>query len=131
MKKILTLFLSFFIPLFIMIIFIIILFFPIFNATSLTFPYAITPFDICAEYPKIWNLIKILYILSFSISYIIIYFSIYTNYIKHKKVSKHLIIDESPKSDLYLIIGKDENESKSYIYESRIISKYFNYRNYW
>ena len=44
-----------------------ILFFKIFFAKSLIFPFALYPFDICVEYPKVWRLIKISYIISFYI----------------------------------------------------------------
>ncbi|MGN1301196.1 MAG: hypothetical protein ACI4U9_01525, partial [Clostridia bacterium] len=45
--------------------FLIIKFFtPIFEATSLIFPYAVHPFDICLEIPKGWFYIKLFFKIS-------------------------------------------------------------------
>ena len=41
------------------------LFSPIYYAESVIFPYAITPFDICKEYPEFWLKLKYYYILFF------------------------------------------------------------------
>lgn len=47
---------------------------PLFEAEHLMFPYAIHPFDICEQYPETWNIIKLLYLVSFVVSFTIMFF---------------------------------------------------------
>ena len=88
---------SFFIISFsIALILIFILFNPIFNAENLIFPYAIHPFDIVSVYPDIWILLKNLYLISFSISYLILYSKFFSNIkFPKNKINKKLIQDIS------------------------------------
>lgn len=83
---------------------------PILTATSLIFPFAITPFDICKEYPDTWILIKKLYWISFFLSYIIIYNFIYNSIEKYHKNRKKLLKEQkeniSQNSDLKLLARK-------------------------
>ena len=72
MKKYSKIILIYFVALLIGVAFIYLVFMPIFYAKSLIFPYAVHPFDICKVYPKIWLLIKRLYIITFIISYSIL-----------------------------------------------------------
>ena len=92
-----------------------ILFFKIFFAKSLIFPFALYPFDICVEYPKVWRLIKISYIISFYIvAFIftrIIYFRIPQK--NEKNVEEENNIEEKFK----ILIGKDNEENNVYIEE--------------
>lgn len=102
-----------------LIYFLIINFFnPIFKATSLIFPYAINPFDICLKVPTAWFYIK----LSFKITLIFNLFtfiysfssSLFPNKAKVKNKKQKL---KKPKN-LYLYIGNNyKNNSPIYINE--------------
>lgn len=96
-------------------------FLPILTAEHLSFPYAITPFDICEKYPDIWYLIKITYFACFTISYLIVYIFIITSIQKYQiykqsiKPQEEEIIDTSK---LSLKIGQTENGNIKYIGEN-------------
>lgn len=105
---------------------------PVLFAKSLIFPYALTPFDICKTYPKIWLLIKILYFVSFVLCYSIVYISLYNNIRKTK--DKNDIPEEIEiidNSKLSLKIGQTETGAIKYIHENRVIPKHYNNWNYW
>ena len=132
MKKFIHFAICFITPCFILSLILFLVFSPVFYAKSLIFPYALNPFDICKTYPKIWNLIKILYFVSFILCYSIVYISLYNN-IRKSKDTKNIqekieIIDTSK---LALKIGQTENGSIKYIHENRLISKHYNNWNYW
>lgn len=99
-----------------------ILFFPIFTTNTLIFPYAITPFDICKEYPDIWLIIKKLYWLCFFVSYFIVYNYLYNNiriYIKQKSAySYENSSTPNLANSLNLLVGKDISENLIYIPEN-------------
>ena len=109
---------SFFIISFsIALILIFILFNPIFNAENLIFPYAIHPFDIVSVYPDIWILLKNLYLISFSISYLILYSKFFSNIkFPKNKINKKLIQDISSK-ELSLLVGVSEENLPVFINE--------------
>ena len=133
MKKIIHAIISFCIPCIILLFSLLIIFFPILTAKSLIFPYALNPFDICLQYPKVWNLIKILYFVSFVLCYSIVYIYIKNNIHKNKTV-KEISQDEPETIDnskLSLKIGKTETGSLKYIHENRFVSKYSYYWYYW
>ena len=88
--------------------------FPLFQANSVIFPYAIHPFDLCIEYPSFWENLKKIYIFLFLSSNTILYFAFYrivilpilekfynkkTNYCKNNLFSK----------DIHLHVGNNEN----------------------
>ena len=79
LKKFLYKILFFIISFPIALILILNLFNPIFNAEHLIFPYAIHPFDIVSVYPDTWILLKKLYLISFFISYLILYNKFFSN----------------------------------------------------
>lgn len=48
-----------------------ILFKPIYIANSVTIPYSLHPYDICVEYPIIWNKLKMYFIIFYFLSTIL------------------------------------------------------------
>jgi len=92
---------------------------PIFNATSLIFPYAITPFDICKKYPEVWHLIKKLYWICFFISYCIVYNYLYTNIQKYFSSQKNKVVIQNANTNncLKLLVGTDFSGQNFYIPE--------------
>ena len=51
---------------------------PIFDATSIIFPYSINPFDICEKYPQQWFYLKRVYIFTCFFSFLIVSNSLYS-----------------------------------------------------
>ncbi len=90
-----------------------IVFYPIFTANSLIFPYAIHPFDIVAVYPDTWNFIKKFYLFTFVISYFILFnkfFNILSlNFEKFSKkmisVKKRSSSEKKYNEEISLLIG--------------------------
>ena len=110
------------------------LFLPILTTNSLIFPYALTPFDICTTYPDTWNLLKLLYFISFILAYLIVYIYICINVSKYKLYKKTQKTSQTVSLDMskvHLKIWKNEKDITCYIGEKRIISKRFNYWYYW
>lgn len=92
-----------------------ILFSKIFFAKSLIFPFAIYPFDICKEYPNVWKLIKILYIISY---HIVILIFIKIIYIKIPQKNKNKIKEENNIEEKFkILIGKNNEKNNVYIEE--------------
>ena len=94
------------------------IFLKIFISESIIFPFALNPFDIAQEYPKIWKIIKKIYIITFIISNLIISRTIYL-YLENKNIKN---IEKEEKMDeqenkLKILIGKDNENKKRYIYE--------------
>ncbi len=94
------------------------LFYPILQADSLIFPYAIHPFDIIKVYPNTWILLKKVYILSSLLVYIILFRYCFTAV--HLPISKKYTTKQKicmqPIDTLYLFIGK-HNGNPVYIPE--------------
>jgi hypothetical protein len=85
---------------------------PVFVADSIIFPYAIHPFDICKVYPDTWKAIKIIYILTFLISYNLFLIKIFRKIkVKNKERFAYTKIKDKSKIKNKLQI-KVENESK-------------------
>lgn len=92
------------------------IFSPVFNATSLIFPYAVHPFDICNKTPIFWQYIKITFVFSFLFNSFLFLNSIFSflftknnqkKLIKHpKKINKKL-------KNLNLYVGKIFNNNTS------------------
>lgn len=100
---------------------VIIIFYPIFTAESLIFPYSLNKFDIALEYPIIWNYIKKLYCIT---CFITIYLSIFSlqSFILLKKQKKQ---KKPHKSNTYnyntgfgLLIGTNSQVENVYIPEN-------------
>jgi len=81
------------------------LFKSIFTATSLVFPYALNPFDICESYPKIWDTIKKLYFVFFFFSYCIIFNNTYSSLIKYSYFDKSNKNTDIINTGLNLLVG--------------------------
>lgn len=81
---------------------------PIFFSQSIIIPYAITEFDICEKYPKVWIFIKKLYLLFFSVANIIIANSIYTFIFKNVSLCKK--ISNIPPQGLTLFVGTSKGK---------------------
>lgn len=93
-------------------------FYPIFTANEIIINYGIHPFDICTQNPILWNIIKILYFVSFTFSNFVFSNFIFSKILKiiHQIISKHknstFIVKSKNKhshSNLYLVIGMDES----------------------
>lgn len=99
---------------------VIIIFYPIFTAKSLIFPYSLSKFDIILEYPILWNYIKKLYCIT---CFITIYLSVFSlqNFIlirKQKRQKKSCKPTISPcNTDFNLLLGINNNNDKVYIPE--------------
>ena len=90
------------------------LFKPIFLANSVIFPYSIHPFDICSKIPVAWKYIKLLYLICFVFSSIIIFNSIYSLIFKKRFSNvKKLRFSKSNKLDssLNLFIGNSSTDN--------------------
>ena len=127
MKKYSKIILIYLVALLIGSVFIYILFMPIFCAKSLIFPYAIHPFDICKEYPKIWQLIKKLYLITFLISYSIILIKIIRKFkfkfIKEKDTN--IIDDYELNNEINLIVGTNNKNEYVKISEKGLYQNIF------
>lgn len=86
---------------------------PIFTTNALIFPYAITPFDICKQYPDLWILLKKLYWICFFISYFIVYNFLYNNIQKYFQIKKNKLAFNKTystslsKNSLNLLVGNN------------------------
>ena len=85
---------------------------PVFDATSVIFPFSIKSFDICVKFPKQWLIIKRIYLFTCFFSFLIISNSIYSlilfllsPLISSKKLIKKISKNESTLCSL--LIGKN------------------------
>ena len=115
---------------------------PIYEATEVIIPYGIHPFDICTKNPELWQIIKITYIFTSSISFFLIGHFVYTRiilkliqFLKNiksnsiEKNNKNKIANKNMKSNnfkksLFLKVGKDENKNIVYIPESGLYQNF-------
>ena len=87
---------------------------PIFQAQELIITYGLKPFDICESNAKLWQYIKIMYIITFFTSNLICSNFVYNKIPIKKKIEKHL--DTKNKDDkLKLLIGYNQ-KTKEKIY---------------
>ena len=95
------------------------IFSPIFYANEIIISYGVHPFDICYKNPLLWNYIKILFIISYIFSNIILinYLFFKLKFFKKKNPISH--ITNNFYSSLNLLIGKDLS-SNSNIYISEL-----------
>ena len=90
----------------------------IFSSNSIIIDFAIHPFNICTEYPKLWQFIRISYVFS-SIFSSIIFANILYPFIFSKKpniIQKNTIYNDP--QNLKLLVGLDQNSSPIIIEES-------------
>ena len=111
MKKIILKLLLLLFSFFLISIWLYFLFLPLFKAKNIIFPFAITPFDIAKEYPKIWDFIKKTYFIFLFFSYVIIFNYIYNIFQKLHKSNKNVpkIQLQNNNNNLKLLIGKNNN----------------------
>lgn len=102
----------------------ILIFFPIFTAKHLIFPYSLRPFDLCTTKNNLWKLIKLLFFIFYLISSIIIsnliYMNRYYNYKKNNQKNETKITSSLINSDLNLLIGYNEKHSPIYLCEKSL-----------
>ena len=127
MKKYSKIILIYFVALLIGVAFIYLVFMPIFYAKSLIFPYAVHPFDICKVYPKIWLLIKRLYIITFIISYSILLIKILkkfkSKYVENNNTS--VIEDYKLNNEINLVVGTNAKNEYVKISEKGLYQNIF------
>ena len=119
MKRIKHLLIVLFISLFIFLI-IISIFWPIFIAKEVIFPYAIHPFDIVSKFPTVWKYLKIIYLISCFFNLFLAVNSILKFILikfpkKDKKIIKNNL--QNQESNFDLLLGTDNLNNKIYISE--------------
>ena len=121
-KRLLFLSISFSICFIIMFLF----FKEIFFSNNILIDFALHPFNICEKYPDLWKFIKISYLISFSITILVISNFIYAiifnkgNIDKKIKNTDNLSLlnsDNISSEDLNLLVGKDLSDNSIYISE--------------
>ena len=97
---------------------------PIFQAQELIITYGLKPFDICESNAKLWQYIKIIYIITFFTSNLICSNFVYNKIPIKKKIEKHL--DTKNKDDkLKLFIGYNQKtKEKIYIPKSGLFQNF-------
>lgn len=97
---------------------------PIFQAKELIITYGLKPFDICESNAKLWQYIKIMYIITFFTSNLICSNFVYNKIPIKKKIEKHL--DTKNKDDkLKLLIGYNQKtKEKIYIPKSGLFQNF-------
>ena len=105
-----------------------ILFKPIYLSNSIIIPYSLHPYDICITKPDLWRTIKICFIIFYIISSIIysnfLYSLFFLKYLINKekidKKNNNLIKPISNSKNLFLFVGKNENDNLVYIPEKSL-----------
>ena len=97
---------------------------PIFQAQELIITYGLKPFDICESNAKLWQYIKIMYVITFFTSNLICSNFVYNKISIKKKIEKHL--DTKNKDDkLKLLIGYNQKtKEKIYIPKSGLFQNF-------
>lgn len=90
----------------------------IFYSNNILIDFALHPFNICEKYPDLWNFIKITYLISYSISVLIIFNIIYSVIFHPKENQSPDNYPNIPNSNLNLLIGHDQSQRDIYINES-------------
>lgn len=99
------------------------MYYPLFNSEQVIISYGFKSFNIVSEYPKIWNYIKKIYIITFIFSNILYLNYIYSKIVFKKKIKKEKYILKTEK--LNLLIGNDEKTGKNiYINESGLYQNF-------
>ena len=102
--------------------------YPVLTSNEIIISYGIKTFDICQENPKVWNILKITYIIVLLFSNMIYSYHISNNIIskevKKKKLSKKLK-DLQKYDKLNLLIGYDPNTNENiYVSESGLYQNF-------
>ncbi len=109
------------------------LFSPIYTSNEIIITFGFHPFDICSKNPELWTLIKIIFIATFIFSNFVISNFIFTRIIskhfsspakKHKNWENKASLKNPSSSDLFLTIGKNQNN------ELILIPEYGLYQNF-
>ena len=99
------------------IIFAISIFYPLYFSNNIFFKYSVHIFNICTNFPKLWKLIKVLFIVFYVFSNYFIFNYIYilinssSKKIKNRSINNQDFINV----DLKLLVGIDKNENYIYI----------------
>ena len=93
---------------------------PIFQAQELIITYGLKPFDICESNAKLWQYIKLMYIITFFTSNLICSNFVYNKIPIKKKTEKHL--DTKNDDKLKLLIGYNQ-KTKEKIYIPKYVLK--------
>lgn len=97
---------------------------PIFQAKELIITYGLKPFDICESNAKLWQYIKIMYVITFFSSNLICSNLIYNKIPIKKKTEKHLDI-KNKDEELNLLIGYNQKtKEKIYIPKSGLFQNF-------
>lgn len=108
------------------------IFIPIYKTNNLIIPYAIHPFNICIEYPIWWKNIKIIFIITYVISNIIIANTIYSlikRNVSQKNKQEKINNKQLSTSELTLYVGKNEQQQLIYIPEKGLYQNILITRN--
>lgn len=106
----------FFIP--IILFFIFFYFKEIFTSKYILIDFAVHPFNICENYPDLWNFIKFSYIFFVTFSNIIIINFIYSFIFSKNFPKKNVSPISQLSSDLNLVIGKDKDKNDVFLEEN-------------
>ena len=106
------------------------IFLPIYLSSEIIIPYGLNPFDICSQNPKLWNLIKLLFIISFIISNLVISHFIFYRFLRKFFISNNKSqLEEFNKlsinnSNLNLLVGKNSDNLDVYVPESGLYQNF-------
>lgn len=106
------------------------IFYPIFTSSTIIIEYGLHPFDICIEQPLIWKYIKILFVISYIFSSIILSSSFFSLFIRpfiktFSKKIKHPKHISSVNSNELSFIGKIFLQMRKYFYLKKVFTKTF------
>lgn len=102
---------------------------PIFSAKEIIISYGIHPFDICSQNLELWKIIKILYIICSSFSYLLLAHLLYHRILMkfsffQAKVTTNQYPIVPSKNSLHLLIGKTISGHNVYIPESGLYQNF-------
>ncbi len=83
---------------------------PVFISNNIIFPYSISKFNICKIYPNLWFYLKIIYTITFIISWSFIFNFIFDKFIKHKlNIKKNIKLSTIGTKGFSLLVGNSED----------------------
>ena len=99
--------------------------YPVFIANEVIITYGLKPFDICSQNPELWKYLKILYVITFIFSNIIISDFIYKMIFSKKIDNKKINMNQPNENELNLLIGENINtKEKIYLPESGLYQNF-------
>jgi len=102
----------------------ILIFFPIYTADHIIFPYSLHPFDLCAIPNSLWKLTKLLFFIFYLITSIILSNLLYINHTnktqKNCNMLETKITNSLINSNLNLLIGYSEKNTPIYLCEKSL-----------